>query len=232
VIPLERAVIARLDSHGHHFEIYVDPENAWKVREGKDIPLDDVLASDEIYKDASAAEKASEEVLSKTFGTSDYKEIAKKIMRDGEIQLTTEQRKKMQEQKKKQVIEMIARGAVDPRTNMPHPPARIERVMEENRIRVDPFKSAQRQLEDVIDQLRDKLPIKFAKARIAIKIPAEYAGKSYGYVHDLKRTREEWGNDGSLMAIIEIPAGLQSEVYDKLNALTHGSVETKLLETV
>jgi ribosome maturation protein SDO1 len=232
LIPLEKAVIARLDSHGHHFEMYVHPEKSWEVRQGKDVSLDDVLASDEVYKDAGKGEKASEEVLSETFGTTDYAEIAKKILKEGEIQLTTEQRRKMQEQKTKTVINMIARGAVDPRTNMPHPTSRIERIMEENRIRVDPFKSAESQVEDVVDELRDKLPIKFAKARIAIKIPADYAGKSYGYVHDLKRVKEEWGNDGSLMAIIEIPAGLQSEVYDKLNALTHGSVETKLLETI
>ncbi|MCD4739870.1 ribosome assembly factor SBDS [archaeon] len=232
MIPLDKAVIARLDRQGHHFEIYVDPEKSWEIREGKDLNIDEILASDEIYKDTSKAEKASEEVMKESFGTLDYREISKIIIQKGEIQLTTDQRKKLQEEKRKQIIDMIARGAIDPRTNAPHPPARIERAMEEAKVHVDPFKSTERQVESTVDALREKLPIKFAKARIAIKIPSEYAGKAAGYMHQLKKTREEWGNDGSYLAVIEIPAGQQSQVYDKLNSVTHGQVETKLLETI
>lgn len=232
MISLDEAVIARMDKKGHHFEIYVDPETSWKLKAGEEINIDDVLASDEVYKDASKAEKASEELLEETFQTTDYKDVCTKIIKEGEIQLTTEQRKKMQEERKRQVITAIARDAINPRTNTPHPPARIERAMEEAHVHIDPFKSVQRQVEEVVDSIRDKIPIKFAKARIAVKIPGEYAGKAYGYLHELKKTKEEWADDGSLMVIIEIPAGLQSDVYDKLNSITHGSVETKLLETV
>lgn len=232
MIPLDKAVIARLERNGHHFEIYVDPEKSWEIKEGKDIPIDDVIASDEVYKDASKGEKASEEVMKEVFGTTDYEEICKTIMREGEIQITTEQRRKMQEEKRRQIINLIAREAIDPRTNAPHPPARIEKAMEEARVHIDPFKSPQRQLESVIEAIQEKIPIKLARARIAIKIPPEYTGKAYGYLHGFKRTKEEWGDDGSYMVIVEIPAGLQSQLFDKLNSMTHGSVETKLLETI
>lgn len=232
MIPLDKAVIARLEKQGHHFEIYVDPEKSWEIKEGKDIPIDDVIASNEIYKDAGKGEKASEEVMKEVFGTTDYRTICKTIMRDGEIQITTEQRRRMQEEKKKQIINLIAREAIDPRTNAPHPPARIEKAMEEAKVHIDPFKSPQRQVEAVIEAIQEKIPIKLARARIAIKIPPEYTGKAYGYLHNFKRVKEEWGSDGSFITIVEIPAGLQSQLFEKLNSITHGSVETKLLETV
>ena len=152
-------------------------------------------------------------------------------MREGEIQVTTEQRRKMQENRKKQVINLIAMEAIDPRTNSPHPPARIEMAMEEAKVHIDPFKSPQRQMEKVVEAIQDKIPIKLARARIAIRIPSEYAGKAYGYMHGFKRVKEEWGNDGSFMAVIDIPAGLQSQLFERLNEITHGSTETKLLET-
>ena len=44
--------------------------------------------------------------------------------------------------------------------------------------------------------------------------------------------KEEWRNDGTLVVVVEMPAGMQTDVYEKLNALTHGSVETKLIETI
>jgi ribosome maturation protein SDO1 len=43
-------------------------------------------------------------------------------------------------------------------------------------------------------------------------------------------TREEWQSDGSWIGLVEIPAGLQVEFYDKLNARTKGNVEIKTIE--
>ena len=60
MISLDDAVIARLTSHGHHFEILVDPAKAIEAKE-KELPLSEWVASDEVYKDSSKAEKASEE---------------------------------------------------------------------------------------------------------------------------------------------------------------------------
>lgn len=230
MISLDEAVIARLTSHGHHFEILVDPAGAMEAKEN-DLPVMEWVASEEVYKDASKAEKASEEAIKEVFGTTDFATIAKKIISKGEIQVTTEQRKKMLEDKKKSIVNMIARNAIDPRTNMPHPVARIEKAMDEAKVRIDPFKSTQRQVEEIMKKLHVVLPIKFATVRVEVRVPASYAGKAYGLLHDLKRNTEEWRDDGSLVTVIEMPAGMQTEIYDKLNSSTHGTVETKLLET-
>lgn len=231
MISLDDAVIARLTTHGHHFEILVDPETAMDAKE-KDIPIADWVASEKVYKDSAKAETASEEALKESFGTTNFETIAKRIIQKGDIQVTTEQRKEMQKEKRKHIITTIAREALDPRTNMPHPPARIEKAMDEAKVHIDPFKSTQRQIDEIVDKLRPVLPIKFALVRVEIRIPAQYTGKAYGVVHSLKKVKEEWKNDGSLLVVVEMAAGMQSEVYDKLNSMTHGSVETKLLETI
>ncbi|MCK4327584.1 MAG: ribosome assembly factor SBDS [Candidatus Diapherotrites archaeon] len=231
MISLDDAVIARLTTHGHHFEILVDPEMAAEAKE-KDLPVRDWVASDEVYRDASKAEKASEEALKESFGTTDFDKVAKRIIAKGEIQMTTEQRKELIKAKKKQIINAIAQNAIDPRSNTPHPPARIEKAMDEAKVHIDPVKATSRQVDEVVEKLRPVLPIKFALVRVEIRVPPQYTGKVYGLLHDLKRVKEEWKNDGSLVAVVEMPAGMQSAVYDKLNSSTHGSVETKLIETI
>jgi len=42
--------------------------------------------------------------------------------------------------------------------------------------------------------------------------------------------KEEWKSDGSYLCLIEIPAGIQQDVYDRLNSLTHGQVEVKIVK--
>jgi ribosome maturation protein SDO1 len=42
--------------------------------------------------------------------------------------------------------------------------------------------------------------------------------------------KEEWGRDGSWMFVIEIPAGLQDDLFSKLNSATKGNVETKIMD--
>ena len=42
--------------------------------------------------------------------------------------------------------------------------------------------------------------------------------------------REEWGADGSYMAVVEMLAAAQSDFYDKMNSLTHGEVQIKVIK--
>ena len=60
-------------------------------------------------------------------------------MKKGELNLTTEQRKKMISEKRKQLVTFIAKTYVDPRSHLPHPPLRIEQAIEDGRISIDPF---------------------------------------------------------------------------------------------
>jgi ribosome maturation protein SDO1 len=53
--------------------------------------------------------------MKKAFKTVDPLKIADEILKKGTLQLTTDQRRKMVEDKKRQVIDFISRQAVDPK---------------------------------------------------------------------------------------------------------------------
>ncbi len=224
-------VIARVEKSGEKFEVLVKPDAVQRLRDGKDIELMAELAIDEIFKDAHKGSKASEEKMQEFFGTTEPLKVAKQIIRHGEIQLTTEQRRQMLEQKRKQIVQYIAQNAINPQTSAPHPPQRIEIAMEEAKVHIDPFKGVEEQVKDVLDALRPLIPIRFEKARIAVRLSAEDSAKCYG---DLKSfgtiLREEWSPTGAWIGVVEMPAGMQTDFFDRINAKTKGNAEIKVLK--
>lgn len=230
MVTLDEAVVARYKTHGLHFEILVDPEAALAVKRGDDLSIEEILAVDDVFEDASGGERVAEDKLMTVFGTTEVHTIAKEIIAHGDIQLTSEQRRKMQDNKRKRVINTIARNSFNPQTRAPHPPSRIEKVMEEAGIHIDPFKSDDETVSEVMKKIRPIIPIRFDEVSIAVKIPAEYATKSYGEIQSFGQlVKEEWQSDGSWMALIKIPAGIQNEFYSLVNGLTKGNAETKLV---
>ena len=231
MVSLDEAVIARYKKDEDHFEVLVDPYAAADLIEGKNIDIMQSLAIDAVFQDSKKGKHASEESLQRVFGTNDVVEIAKKIVLKGEIQLTTEQRHKMQRNKRNRIIETIARNAMDPKTKAPHPRQRIELAMEQAGVHVDPFKPVSEQVKTIIEALRPIIPISMDQIRISVKIPPEYTGRAYGIIRNFGTLeREDWQSDGSWLGIIRIAAGMQNEFYDKLNDITKGNVSTKILK--
>lgn len=231
MIKLEDAVIARLETHGERYEVLVDPDLALELKHGKEIDLSQVLAVDTIFKDSKKGDRASEERMKQLFATSNAFEVAKIIIKKGDIQLTTEQRRKMQEDRKKQIITIIARHAINPQTDAPHPPQRIEKAMEEARVHIDLSKTAEEQVQEVLKVLRPIMPIRFEGRTVAAKIPAQYAGKAYSVVKSFGEIKkEEWQKDGSWIILMNLPAGVVDEFFEALNSLTKGEVETKIIK--
>ncbi len=231
MITLEDAVIARLEYFGEHFEILVDPEMAADFKRGEAIEVQEILAVEEVFKDAKKGDKASEEAMIKAFNTTDILDVAATIIRKGQVQLTAQQRKEMTEEKRRKIVATITREAINPQTKLPHPARRIEIAMEESKIHIDPFKSVDEQVNTVLKAIRIKIPIRFERVQVAIKIPGDFSGKVYNIIPEFGKTRkEEWQQDGSWVAVVEIPGGMQENFYRKLNEITHGQVETKLLK--
>lgn len=231
MVSLDDAVIARLKKGEEHFEILVDPYEAADIIEGKEKDIMQILAIDAVFKDAKKGTHATSESIQKHFGTDEITEIAKKIILKGDIQLTTEQRQKMQKNKRNRIIESICRNAMDPKTKAPHPRQRIELAMEEAGIHIDPFKPVRDQVKTTIEALRTIIPISIDQVRISVKIPAEQIGKAYGVVRNFGALeREDWQSDGSWIGIIRIAAGMQNDFYDRINDATKGNVSTKILK--
>jgi len=231
MVDVDKAVIARLKKGEHIFEILVDCDKALELRHGKSLSVRDVVATDDIFKDVKKGDKASELLLTQVFGTSDIETIEKKIIKDGEVQLTSQHKEKLREEKRKRIIEIIHRNAIDSKTGYPHPPQRIENALNEAKVHIDEYKTAEQQVDEILAKIRAIIPIKFETREIAVRVPARYAGASMLILKKHKLLKEEWTNDGLLVAIVEIPAGIQDEFFAALNGITHGEVQTKLLNT-
>lgn len=216
--------IARYQKGGKKFEILVHPDKALDYKLGKKKDFTDILVYDEIYVDAKKGLRAARSDIQAIFGTTDVNAVAEKILREGDLLIKTEQRRKLIEEKKKQIIAYISRYCVDARTGMPLPPLRIENAIEEAGIRIDPFTSAEEQVRYVIEALSRVIPIKKQLSILSIKIPSVYVGKAYGFIkNSAEILSETWLSDGSYSAQVAIPAGIKHEFIEKLGAITSGT---------
>ncbi|MFB6106850.1 MAG: ribosome assembly factor SBDS [Halobacteriaceae archaeon] len=232
MISLDEAVTARLESHGARFEVLVDPDAALEMKRGEfEGELEDVIAARDVFENASRGDRPAEEDLEEVFGTTDPMEIIPEVIRRGEIQITAEQRREMQEQKRKQLVNRITRNAVNPQMDdAPHPPERIENALEEAGFRVDPMEPVETQVDDALEALRPIIPIRFDEVTVAVHLPPEYAGSGQGPVREFgDLEREEWQGDGSWVGVVRFPAGLKNDFYDLVNEVSKGEGETRVI---
>lgn len=221
----------RLTVSGERFEILVDPDAAFKFKKGSHQKINKILVVDQIFTDANKGLRASEEKLRKAFNTTNVYKIAEKILKQGELQLTTEQRRKLVEEKRKQIIAFISRHCIDPRTGFPHPPLRIMQAIDQLGLVVNPFIEGEEQARVIIDKLRPVLPIKMEQLKIAVKISPEYASQAIGVIKNFAIIKqEEWQSDGSWIGIIEMAAGLHGSFLERVGSITHGDYQTKILK--
>ena len=233
MISLDEAVTARLESHGTRFEVLVDPDAALAIKRDEfDGDLEDVIAAEDVYENASRGDRPAESDLEDVFGTTDPMEIIPEVIKRGEIQITAEQRREMQDQKHKQLVNKIARNAVNPQMDdAPHPPDRIESALEQAGFQVDPMEPVEEQVDDALDALRPVIPIRFDEVTVAVRVPADYAGSAQAKIRqygDLES--EEWTNDGGWIGVLTFPAGMQNDFYDMVNDMTSGQAETRIVK--
>jgi ribosome maturation protein SDO1 len=233
MISLDEAVTARLESHGERFEVLVDPDAALSIKRGEfDGDLEDVIAAEDVFEDASAGDRPPKSALEEVFDTTEPLEIIPAVIERGEIQITAEQRREMQEQKHRQLVNQISRNAVNPQMDdAPHPPERIERALEEAGFQVDPMEPVENQVDDALDALRPVIPIRFDEVVMAVQVPADYAGSAQAQIRQFGDLQEEeWQSDGSWVGVLKFPAGLQNDFYDLVNEHTSGEAETRVVK--
>ena len=234
MVNIDETIIARLESYGEKFEILVDPDLAADFRNPdneKEINIEDILAVEEIFKDSKKGDKASDESMKKVFDTTDVLEVAEQILKKGNIQITAEQRRKMQEDKRKQVISTIAREGINPQNGLPHPATRIENAMNEAKVKIDPFKSVDEQVQIALKAIKVMIPIKIEKVRVAVRLPNTATGQAYSAIRPFgKIITEEWQDDGSWIAIVEMSGGLQDDFNHKMASISGGEAETKVIK--
>ena len=223
--------LVKYSFEGEKFEIMVKPDPALDYKLGKKKDISAVLVSDEIYTDSGKGTRPSAEKLLKAFNTEDQSLIAEIIMQKGDLNLTTDQRRKMIEEKRKQIVHFIAKTYVDPKSHLPHPPLRIEQAMKDGRVSIDPQKNVDEQVKEIVDKLRSMIALKSENLQLEIVIPAQFASQSYAVLKSVgSLKKEEWQNNGSLKAILEIPAAARPTVIDRLGSITKGSATVEVVQ--
>lgn len=221
----------RLVMEGERFEILVNPDTALSFKLGKNIEPSQVIAVDEVFSDSNKGLRVAAEKLKKVFNTDDPGVAAIEVLKRGELNLTQEQRKKMTEEKRRAIVAGISKNFVDPKTSLPHPPLRIEQAMQEARITVDPFQDVNEQTKTVVEKVRTILPLKSEHVKLLVKVSPQYSGQTIGALKTFGEIlKEDWGGDGTLSAIVEIPAGAQRGLLDKLGSATKGAAQVTLVK--
>ena len=223
---VDKFTIVRLSAGNEKFEILVKPDPALEYKLGKKMDISNIMISDEIYSDANKGTRSSTEKLMKQFKTTDQLEIAKLIMARGDLNMNTDQRRKMIEEKKRQIVEYINKNFVDPKTHMPHPVSRINAVLDEARLAIDPFKRLDDQIKNIIEPLRKVLPLKSEILELNVTVPAEFSGQSFNVFKSIGEIKsEQWLADGSLQVVLNLNAGMKSSFLDRIGTATKGSAQ-------
>lgn len=215
-------------SDGKGFEILVDPDLAKEAKmEGKDHDIQRLLFVQDVFTDAGAGERASASELEAEFGTDKMMEAAEQIFEKGKMQLTTEQKAEIREDKWKQLVNMIARRAQNPQTGNPHPPKRIENALEEAGYNVDWDSDMEEAFDEATDLLKPIIPISLQEKTVAIRIPVDKTGKAYDRIQQVADVEDEqWGSD-YFTAKVTLPAGVLTELMDDIQEFTGGEAEMK-----
>ncbi|MFX1503685.1 MAG: ribosome assembly factor SBDS [Promethearchaeota archaeon] len=256
-IDLGGYIIGRIENSGRIFEMLMDPEKAWeakkiireeintRLKEGEEksrltvkdllndrkIDLELIFESFTVFEDLRRGKKATDGDMEAVFNTTEGMTIAAHILLDGEIHWTKAQREEEMQKKLRQIINIISKNAINPQNKKPHPYQRIEKAIEEANVKIDLMRNTEEQVEDVVKSIRAIIPIRIEQVEMAIKIPSAFTAKGYNIVAQyVQIKKEEWQSDGSWVSVVSLPAGLQMELIDKLNKLTHGRVQTKILK--
>ncbi len=227
---MSKIVIAKYERNNELFEIFVDSDLAYEFITGKIKDPLKTLDIEEVFKDAKKGERQGNEKIKKIFGTNDISKIAEIILKNGEVPITTEQKNNLLEEKRKQIIEIISRNSIDPRTNAPNPPLRIENAMKQAKITINPFKSATDQIDEIVKKINMLIPIKFTNIKLVVTIPPEFSNRCYGLLKQYGLKSEQWLSNGSLQANLEFPAGMKADFFDKINKLTQAKADIKIIE--
>jgi len=228
---VEGKIIIKFQQNKDNFEIIADCDKALELKKGKDIPISDILAVNEIFSDVHSGDRASKEDLIRVFKTDIIEDIAKKIIEKGSIPLTMDYKNKKVEEKRKEILQKIQRESVDSRTNLPIPMQRLENAFKQANIKITFEKNTDEQIKDIILKLAVYLPLKFEKKKLEITVPAQYSGAVCSFLKSKYDViKDNWQNSGAYNCIVQVTPGDLEKVTNFIEEKTKGTAEIKYME--
>eukprot|EP01080_Neovahlkampfia_damariscottae_P001491 gene1491-12108_t len=208
-----------------NFEVLVKPQTVLKYKNGK-LQVDDVIYSETVFTNAQKGDKAKIEDLKIEFGEKSEKEYVIEIINEGEYQLSTQERKELQEKKKKEIMNYIHKYYTDPRTKKPHPFTRIETAFPLIKYNVDIWEATEKQAAIVVKKFIDiQLPMSKDEVEAVIKLKHQFIGSAMAIVKKYTTVRREnYDGQGVTLEVTMIP-GDYDILLKELNTNTKGEYE-------
>jgi len=230
MVNLDTARIVKYETQGHEFELLVDPDLAQKLKDGEkkfDEIFNNLFAVEEIYIDAKKGKKASDKAIKDVFKTNDFKIVSKEIILKGKLNLTTEQKRKILQNKKLELINYIVRNSINPITKAPHTPQSVTNALEKIRFELDLNKSIDKQIDKIVEKLQPILPMTFQQSKITIFVPVGLAGKINKYINRYNVLNRKWSSNEFVCTII-VSIGLKDEFINTISGLTEGKTRFEI----
>jgi ribosome maturation protein SDO1 len=209
-VKLTNVAVVRLKKGGKRFEIacYKNKVADYKNKTTKD--LDEVLQSRHIFLNVSKGQTAKDADLISGFGTKDVEKIILEILKNGEVQVGSEERDAHNSSLFREVATLVCERVVNPKTRSPYPIPMIEQAMREI-VAFSPnsAKNAKQQALEVIKILEkncERFPIARAQMRLCVgSLPDSQDSKELllSELRPLVVLCEPTDQDSSLMILIE-----------------------------
>ena len=154
-------IVVRLKQNNVTLEILAKPSTMKPYRDGK-MKLENVLAIEEVFINASKVQKAKNSDLKKCCHTDDKTEVLKIIADKGTFPLSKKELQERTDGKRKEIVNYLHKYYYDPKNDppIPHPVARLESVLDEMHLKIDPHTPIRQQLKPIVKKLPELLPVK------------------------------------------------------------------------
>lgn len=167
---LTNVAIVRMKSHGIRFEIACYKNKVLNWREGIEKDINEVLQTDTVFTHVSKAIIAKENDLQKAFGTTDLEEICRKILKNGDLQVSDKEREVHMDGLFRDIVQIIVERCVHPQTSRQHTALTVENALKTIGFSVQPDHKAKPQALKAIESLESRMPESFARAKMRLRM--------------------------------------------------------------
>ena len=181
--------LVRYSKGKKRFEVMTKDGSVRKYRDGK-LGWNNVLVADQVFTDSRKGNVAKAKDLREVFGTDDLTTCLQKIVQDGELQVSAQERKEDFAKHRRAVLAHIHKTYTDAK-GLPHPMLRLEAVVDEVKgVRLDPHSQVEKQAEDIVKKLQGTLVFKKNTSEYAVLVKHAYARKAQSVVYKFTEVRK------------------------------------------
>ena len=172
------------------FELMLKP-NAYGDYMNNKLKLSDILLSDEIYESIKEGKKGSKNSLKEKLSISTDKELFDHMIRNGEYNMSSLERKTLVEDKKKQICNYFHSNFIDTRIGAPPSLQILADTIKSLGLKIDPFKNIRAQADSLLSKLEKEISLKKCDLYFELKAEVKHYGKMLKVLHKYGEINKE-----------------------------------------